>query len=135
MAKAGRSLPTPTARVERPAIDTSLRRLCGRETRREAPGEATFSRAFPEFAATEWPERRHEALVKRTLGDRLVGCVAGDATGIEAREKPAETDDPPRRRGRPKKGEERPKQPTRPEPQIAEHQGNAGRASDRLRCR
>jgi hypothetical protein len=128
VAKAVLSLPTTTALVERLAIDKSLRRICGWETRREVPSEATFSRAFREFAATELPERMHEALVKRTLGERLVGYVARDATEIEAREKPAEKDnpppppsvDPPRQRGRPKKGEERPKEPTRLERQRAQ---------------
>src|SRR5512144_2176090 len=46
VAKAVLSLPTTTALVERLAIDKSLRRICGWETRREVPSEATFSRAF-----------------------------------------------------------------------------------------
>lgn len=120
------SLPTTTTLLERLAIE-SLRRICGWETRREVPSEATFSRAFQEFAETELPERMHEALVKRTLGDCLVGCVARDTTEIEAREKPAAKDDPPppsvdppRQRGRSKKGEERPKEPTRLERQMSQ---------------
>jgi hypothetical protein len=145
VAKAVLSLPTTTALLERLAIDKSLRHICGWETRREVPSEATFSRAFAEFAENGLPERMHEALVKRALGDRVVGCVARDATEIEAREKPAKKDDvpppsadPPRQRGRPRKGEERPKEPTRLERQMSqsiEHQGHAGRTSDRLRCR
>ena len=143
VAKAVLSLPTTTALVERLVIDKSLRRICGWETRREVPSEATFSRAFQEFAATELPERMHEALVKRTLGDRLVGCVARDATEIEAREKPAAE-------GRSTAAAECPAAPAgAPEERRgtaegahpsgttdgAEHRGNAGRASDRLRCR
>jgi len=132
VAKAVLSLPTTTALVERLAIDKSLRHICGWETCREVPSEPTFSRAFAEFAATGLPERMHEALVKRALGDRVVGCVARDATEIEAREKPAKKDDappppgaahsadPPRKRGRPKKGEQRPKEPTRLERQISQ---------------
>ena len=50
VAKAMLSLPTTTALLERLAIDKSLRRICGWETRREVPSEATFSRAFAEFA-------------------------------------------------------------------------------------
>ncbi|MFZ0205686.1 MAG: hypothetical protein WAL59_06130 [Roseiarcus sp.] len=58
----------------------------------------------------------HAALIERTLGGRIVGVIARDATEIEAREKPAkkETNDknddppppdraaPPRKRGRPR---------------------------------
>lgn len=120
-------VPTTTALIERLAIDRSLRRLCGWETRRQVPSESTFSRAFTEFARTELPERLHEALVKRTLGERVIGCVARDATEIEARERPAKKDDPPppradppRKRGRPRKGEDRPKEPRRLERQASQ---------------
>ena len=50
----------------------------------------------------------HEALIKRTHKDRLVGHISRDATAIEAREKPvkvATPEVPKRKRGRPKKGE------------------------------
>src|SRR5271167_4099030 len=130
VAKAELVLPTTAAVIERLAIDKSLRRICGWESVRDVPSEATFSRAFAEFAASELPDQMHEALVKRSLADRIVGCVARDATEIDAREKPAKSgpgDGPPpsatppaaaelpapRRRGRPKKGEERPKATTR----------------------
>ena len=75
----------------------------------------------------------HAALIGRTLGGRIVGVIARDATEIEAREKPAkkETNDknddpppdcvaPPRKRGRPRKDEDRPK----PEPTRLERQTN-----------
>ena len=132
VAKVVLDIPTTTATIERLAIDRSLRRICGWERARDVPSEATFSRAFAEFAASELPQRMHEALVKRTLGDRIVGCVARDATEIEAREKPAKPgpgnraepppdtppNPPPRKRGRPRKGEGRPKTPTRLERQA-----------------
>ena len=55
----------------------------------------------------------HEALIRNTHHDRLVGHLSRDSTAIEAREKPAakeKTPPPPKRkRGRPKKGEQRPK--------------------------
>ena len=84
------------------------------------PSETTFSRAFAEFARGDLPDKMHAALIARTLGGRIVGVIARDATEIEAREKPAAKDEkdgddvpppaePPRKRGRPKKGEERPK--------------------------
>ena len=143
VAKAVLGLPTTAAVIERLAIDKSLRRICGWESAREVPSEATFSRAFAEFAASELPDQLHEALIKRTLADRIVGCVARDATEIDAREKPAKSGksgpgdgtappppsatppaaaEPPapRRRGRPKKGEERPKPATRLERQAAQ---------------
>ena len=85
------------------------------------PGEATFSRAFAEFALRSLPDRLHEALIKRTPGGYLVGHISRDATAIEAREKPApkppETPKPKRKRGRPRKGEERPREPSRLERQ------------------
>jgi hypothetical protein len=142
VAKAVLGLPTTAAVIERLAIDKSLRRICGWESAREVPSEATFSRAFAEFAASELPDQLHEALIKRTLADRIVGCVARDATEIDAREKsgksgpgpgdstappppsatpPAAAEPPaPRRRGRPKKGEERPKPATRLERQATQ---------------
>jgi hypothetical protein len=137
VAKAVLGLPTTAAVIERLAIDKSLRRICGWESAREVPSEATFSRAFAEFAASELPDQMHEVLVKRTLADRIVGCVARDATEIDAREKPAKSgpsDRPPpsatppgaaeppapRRRGRPKNGEKRPKATTRLERQATQ---------------
>jgi len=142
VAKAVLGLPTTAAVIERLAIDKSLRRICGWNSAREVPSEATFSRAFAEFAASQLPDQMHEALVKRTLADRIVGCVARDATEIDAREKPAKSgksspgvgapsppapppaaaSEPPasRKRGRPKKGEERPKPTTRLQRQAAQ---------------
>jgi hypothetical protein len=145
VAKAVLGVPTTAAIIERLAVDKSLRRICGWESKREVPSEATFSRAFAEFSETQLPEQLHEALVKRSLGgDRMIGCIARDATEIEAREKPVRKDDPPpstppieasvpaplppaapltpapRKRGRPKKGEERPKEPTRLERQVGQ---------------
>lgn len=141
VAKAVLGMPTTIAVIERLAVDKALRRICGWETRREVPSEATFSRAFDEFSQGKLPEQLHEALVKRSLGNRIIGCIARDATEIEAREKPVRKDDPPlpssppveasvspqetqpqaqRKRGRPKKGEERPKEPTRLERQPSQ---------------
>ena len=55
----------------------------------------------------------HETLIRETHHDRLVGHLSRDSTAIEAREKPATKEKlpppPKRKRGRPKKGEERPK--------------------------
>ena len=130
VAKALLGVPTTSALIERLRTDQSLRRICGFERRAQVPHESTFSRAFSEFAQSGLPARMHAALVERTLEERIVGVIARDATEIEAREKPTpkdENDDAPppaaspKKRGRPKKGEERPKpQPSRLERQATQ---------------
>ncbi len=119
VAKAVLTIPTTSALIERLQIDRALRRICGWERRSEVPSEATFSRAFAEFAAQGLPERVHEQLVRRHLQDHIVGHISRDATEIEAREKPRRrsSDDPPppappkRKRGRPRKDEGLPPKP------------------------
>jgi hypothetical protein len=109
VAKAVLGLPTTSMLIERLIVDKTLRRLCGWERPGHVPSEATFSRAFAEFAESGLPARVHEALIERTLADRLVGHISRDATAIEVREKPvraaAAPARPKRKRGRPKKGE------------------------------
>ena len=56
------------------------------------PSEATFSRAFAEVAQGDLPGKMHAALIERSLGRRIVGVIARDATEIEAREKPVKTE-------------------------------------------
>ncbi len=111
-AKAVFNLPTTRALIDRLQVDRTLRRLCGWSGIGEIPSEATFSRAFAEFAERALPARLHEAVVRQALGDRVIGHVSRDATAIEAREKPQprapKPPKPKRRRGRPRKGEERP---------------------------
>ena len=125
VAKAVLDLPATAMLIERLAVDVTLRRLCGWERAGEVPSEATFSRAFAELAERDVPARVHEALIKRTLGTRLVGHISRDATAIEAREKPlkavrAKAESPKRKRGRPKKGEVvPPKEPRRLERQSS----------------
>jgi hypothetical protein len=110
--------------IERVEADKTLRRLCGWSRPSEVPSESTFSRAFAEFAESELPSRVHEALIRRTHADRLVGHIARDSTAIEGHEKPRRAEQPapkpaPRKRGRPRKGEEPPpKPPTRLERQA-----------------
>lgn len=107
VAKVVLALPTTAALIERLSVDRTLRRLCGWERARHVPGESTFSRAFAEFALSALPSRAHEALIKATHKDRLVGHISRDATAIEAREKPARTTPPEKasRRRRRRKGE------------------------------
>ena len=120
IAKAVFAITTTRALVERLAIDPPLRRLCGWSRAEEVPSEATFSRAFTAFADSALPSRLHEALIDKTLRDHLVGHVSRDSTAIEGREKPTPKPSatPKRRRGRPRKGEQRPKASRRLERQL-----------------
>ncbi len=121
VAKAVFNMATTGMLIERLRVDKSLRRLCGWARLGAVPSEATFSRAFAEFAASDLPGRLHEALIEETQGGRLVGHVSRDSTAIEAREKPVKwpaPEKPKRKRGRPKKGEARPKAPRRLERQA-----------------
>jgi hypothetical protein len=117
VAKAVYDMPTTRVLLDRLSTDASLRRLCGWERKSQVPSESVFSRAFAEFADTQLTQRVHEALIRKTHQDRLVGHISRDSTAIEAREKPVRKDPPPEspkpKPGRPKKGEERPKPPTR----------------------
>ena len=117
IAKAVFQIDTTRALLERLANDRALRRLCGWESIRAMPSEATFSRAFAGFAEGALPSRLHEALIENTMQEQLVGHVSRDATAIEGREKPTpkpkQPAKPKRKRGRPRKGEERPKEPSR----------------------
>lgn len=89
VAKAVYNLATTRQLLERLRQDSSLRRICGWERLPEVPSEATFSRAFAEFVATELPARVHAALIEQYQRPRLVGHISRDATAISAREKAA----------------------------------------------
>lgn len=114
VAKSVLGLTTTTALIERLTIDRALRRICGFPLCKKLPSEATFSRAFEEFAESKLAERVHEALVKEHLGDELIGHLSRDGTAIVARERPVRTTPAaaapaaPRKRGRRRKGEARP---------------------------
>ncbi len=109
--------------LDRLDTDPTVRRLCGWERREEVPSESTFSRAFAEFAESRLPERVHQALIDKTIGKQIVGHISRDSTAINAREKPEKKAVPaektPKKLGRPRKGEERPKKLTRLERQAA----------------
>ena len=110
VAKAVLGLTTTTGLIERLTVDRALKRICGFSLWKRLPDEATFSRAFAEFATDGLAERAHEALVRETLGNVLVGHISRDGTAIESREKPlrkagAKEESVPKKRGRPKKGE------------------------------
>lgn len=126
VAKAAYNMPTTRALLDRLACDKKLRRICGWEQKGEVPSESTFSRAFAEFSESQLPACVHQAMISENLSEDIVGHISRDATEIEVREKPqkeakaeAESDEkkPKRKPGRPKKGEESIKEPTRLERQ------------------
>ena len=121
IAKAVFDVPTTRALIERLEVDGRLRRLCGWSGGGRLPSEATFSRAFSEFAESGLASRLHETLIARTMAGHLVEHISRDATAIEARERPQPKAAKPKRRrkrGRPRKGEERAKEPSRLERQL-----------------
>ena len=150
VAKAMLGIPTTTALIERLAVDKPLRHILGWERRAQVPSEATFSRAFAEFAQGDLPDKMHAALIERSLGGRIVGVIARDATEIEAREKPTpkkaddKKDDPPSRwrsaaaqARTPAQGRATAKAraDAAGAANLTERQPNARRTAHRLRCR
>lgn len=87
IAKAVYNLETTRQLLERLQSDASLRRLCGWERLGAVPSEATFSRAFAEFASSELPARVHAGLIAQYQQPKLIGHISRDATAINAREK------------------------------------------------
>lgn len=91
LAKAIYGFPTTRALLDALAHDAQLRQICGWKQAWQVPHEATFSRAFAEFADSQFPVFVHEALIRETQTGRLIGHIARDATAIEARERFPET--------------------------------------------
>ncbi len=94
--------------------DKHLRLICGWqwECKWHIPSEATFSRAFEEFAKSNLPETVHKALIKDLYADEIVGHIIKDSTPISSRERPLKKKNKkkePKKNGRPKKGEVREK--------------------------
>jgi len=88
VAKAVLNLGTTRALIDRLSVDRMLQRICGFESYKPLPSEATFSRAFKTFAESNLAEHAHAALVKDHLGEHIIGHLSRDATAIHAREKP-----------------------------------------------
>jgi hypothetical protein len=121
VAKVVYNMATTRQLLERLGSDPTLRRLCGWERQNDLPSEATFSRAFAEFAQRKLVEEVHAALIEKYEGPRLVGHIARDSTEIAARERGVKKEKkqplPKHKRGRPKQGEVRVKPITRLERQ------------------
>lgn len=88
------------------------------------PSESTFSRAFAEFAKKGLGDIVHEAVVREYMPEQIIGHISRDATAIVGNEKPAKKSEEEKaaktavRRGRPKKGQERPKEEKRIDWQV-----------------
>jgi len=105
IAKAVHGIATTSLLIERLAFDKTLRQLCGWQRAGAVPSEATFSRAFAQFAAAELPLRVHEALIVATHKDRPQGSATrighkdrpqGSATRIGHKDRPQGTAGRPR---------------------------------------
>ena len=120
IAKAVFNIHTTRDLIERLRYDKTMRRICGWYNPGDVPCESTFSRAFEEFAENNIPAVLHEEIIKHFVGDEVVLHVSRDSTSIEARETPApktQQSKPKRKPGRPPRGCEPSKEPTRIERQ------------------
>lgn len=121
IAKAVYNMNTTRELIDRLKTSPALRRVCGWERAADVPHESSFSRAFKEFSQSGLASTAHENIVKEHMADQIVGHISRDSTSIDAREKPAKKTikktKPPQKRGRPKKGETRTKEPARLERQ------------------
>jgi hypothetical protein len=74
----------PTTSDLRRALQSAanLRRICGFREYGDLPSEATFSRAFAEFAAGSLGCSVHDALVNEYLQGQLIGHISRDSTAI-----------------------------------------------------
>jgi Transposase domain (DUF772) len=69
LAKTILNLKTTRALIDRLQVDAKLRRLCGFDMRKALPSEATFSRAFAEFAQTSSRGHCNDAKTQRLNRD------------------------------------------------------------------
>jgi len=130
VSKAVYNHPTTRATIEALQASANFRRICGFVRPGDIPSEATFSRAFGEFARHGLGERVHEAPVARYVKPELVGHISRDATAIRGREKPTARTRPPkpapRKKGPLRRGEVRaPKPETRLERQCRQSAAEA----------
>lgn len=126
VAKAVLGYPHTRALLHALRTTATLRTLCGFATRSAVPSEATFSRAFAEFARGGLATVVHEALVQEHLSTALIGHISRDATAIQGREKPVKKVKPPkapRKKGRPAKGV--PQEPIEPKRLAVQQQQSA----------
>jgi len=91
--------------------------LGGFESTNKVPSASTFSRAFADFSSLSLGEKIHQFVVKKYVGAQIILHFNRDSTELDAHKKvvkieaptePKEEVKPKYKRGRPKKGEERP---------------------------
>jgi len=113
VAKSIFDMPTTKDLIEYLRNCQPLRSLCGWERTIDVPSEATFSRAFAEFAAHDLGDAIHRNMIQSNYGDKIVGHISRDSTAIKAREKgvvknkEASPKKARHKRGRPRKNEVR----------------------------
>lgn len=126
--KAFMNLPTTKAALIFVRSSYTWRRICGFESTRDVPSEATLSRAFAEFSKDNLIGAIHKDILRKHIKDTktILHNVSGDSTEIVARErgvrKETEGEKPKAkgRRGRRPAGEKRNTPP--PEPSNLERQ-------------
>ncbi len=103
--------PTTKLLIENLKTNPGLRRLCGWKHSRAVPSEATFSRAFSEFASEQILEEVHRCIIKENYEEKLVGHSSIDSTAISSREKSIQKKTVPvkakKKRGRKSKAEKK----------------------------
>jgi len=87
MTKGVYDFPSTKMLIEKRKGDPHLRRLCGWEYPSQVPSEATFSRAFKEFAESGLADEMHQRTVKEHLDNKVVWHSSLDSTAIKGQEK------------------------------------------------
>jgi transposase len=117
-------IPTVTDLRNRLLNDPNLRKICDFDV---VPSPATFSRRLKGFSEGPMMVQTLNTIVQEQYEGRIVGHISRDSTAIAARETPVNRKrdvvpvKPKRKRGRPRKGEVRPKkEPTSIEVQLTQ---------------
>ena len=102
--------PTTKVLIENLNGNSTWRQLCGWDFASQVPSEATFSRAFADFAKLNLLDRMHGAVISENYKGKLVGHASTDSTAIIGREKACRKNTPKKdlkvkKRGRKSKAE------------------------------
>lgn len=87
VAKIFLKLPYTKQLVKELKQDPQLRTICGWEFKNQVPSEATFSRAFKEFANSPLLAIVHDLLISKVYNGQILQHITKDSTPILAREK------------------------------------------------
>jgi len=97
-------LPTSKVLIENLKGNSSWRQLCGWEYPSQVPSEATFSRAFGEFAKLNLLDKMHGAVIEENYDEKIVGHASMDSTAINGREKACRKNTPKKAQKKKKRG-------------------------------